>query len=136
MIFQAKIKNACFLELNSTCALGGGYLTRIFWQIFGVICRLNHENSSRIAEVIQRKSILDYTRYQSGLNWMCSWDKKLEVEVFSIDPISDFPVVFRGNGKSLIATVILWQYIILMCVTKEFSGVSDNKDILSSNKEI
>ena len=44
-------------------------VTRIFWPIFGVICRLNHENPSRIAEVrrilVPRKSILDHTRWQS-----------------------------------------------------------------------
>ena len=44
-------------------------MTRMFWPIFGVICRLNHENPSRIAEVrcisVRRKSILDHTRWQS-----------------------------------------------------------------------
>ena len=43
--------------------------TRVFWPIFGVICCLNHENPSRVAEVrrilVPMKSILDHTRWQS-----------------------------------------------------------------------
>ena len=39
------------------------------WPKFGVICRLNHENPSRIAEVrrtlVPTKSILDHTKLQS-----------------------------------------------------------------------